>query len=119
MRLIALSADMASVTAIANDYGFESFFPRQVEGLMMSDDVLLGLFTSGNSENIGMAFLKAREKQGKTILLSGRDGGKLKRLADIAITVPENNTARIQEYHECIYHILCELVESPHHARNV
>lgn len=108
---IALNADVATLTAVGNDYGYDHIFSRQVEGLMNHNDVLLGISTSGNSENIVRAFEKAKEKGGKTALLTGKTGGKLKDLADYAIIVPANVTARIQECHTCIYHILCELVE--------
>jgi len=108
---IALNADVATMTAVGNDYGFDQIFSRQVEGLMNSNDILLGISTSGNSENVIRAFEKAKEKGGKTALLSGKTGGKLKDLADYSIVVPSNVTARIQECHTCIYHILCELIE--------
>lgn len=108
---VALNADVATMTAIANDYGYEQVFARQVEGLMAQGDVLLGISTSGNSENVVCAFKKAHDLGGKTILLAGRDGGKLKSMADLAFVVPCQVTAHIQEVHECVYHILCGLVE--------
>lgn len=108
---VALNADVATMTAIANDYGYEQVFARQVEGLMHKEDVLIGFSTSGNSENIYLAFAQAREKGGKTILLSGKDGGRIKELADICLIVPSAVTSHIQEAHESIYHILCDLVE--------
>lgn len=108
---IALNADPAVMTSVANDYKFEKIFARQVEGLMTKKDVLLGLSTSGNSVNVIAAFEKAKEIGGKTILLSGRNGGKLREIADIAIIAPCDVTAHIQEAHECIYHILCGLLE--------
>lgn len=108
---VALNADPAVMTAVANDYDFEQVFARQVEGLMTDKDVLIGLSTSGNSANVIQAFEKAKEIGGKTILLSGKSGGMLRNMADIAIIAPSNVTAHIQEAHECIYHILCGLVE--------
>ncbi len=108
---VALNADVATMTAIANDYGYEQVFARQVEGLMNQGDVLLGISTSGNSENVVCAFQKAHDLGGKTILLAGRDGGKLRSMADLAFVVPCQVTAHIQEVHECVYHILCGLVE--------
>lgn len=108
---VALNADPAVMTAVANDYDFEQVFARQVEGLMTEKDVLLGLSTSGNSANVIRAFEKAREIGGKTILLSGKSGGRLRAMADIAIVAPTDVTAHIQEAHECVYHILCGLVE--------
>ena len=108
---VALNADPAVMTAVANDYDFGQVFARQVEGLMTDKDVLLGLSTSGNSANVIRAFEKAREIGGKTILLSGKSGGKLRAMADIAVIAPSDVTAHIQEAHECVYHILGGLVE--------
>jgi D-sedoheptulose 7-phosphate isomerase len=108
---IALNSDVATMTAIANDYGYEEVFSRQVEGLMAPEDILLGISTSGNSKNIIRAFEKAHEIGGKTALLSGKDGGALKEMADYPIVVPSETTARIQETHMLIYHVLCEIVE--------
>lgn len=108
---VALNADPAVMTAVANDYDFEQIFARQVEGLMTEKDVLLGLSTSGNSANVIRAFEKAKQIGGKTVLLSGKSGGKLRMMADVPLVVPSDVTAHIQEAHECIYHILCGLVE--------
>lgn len=108
---IVLNADVATMTAISNDYGYDEIFARQVEAHMTNRDLLLGISTSGNSNNIVRAFVKAKEIGGKTALLSGREGGKLKSIADFSVVVPSNVTARIQESHICIAHILCELVE--------
>lgn len=100
------------IGAISNDYGYGAVFSRAVEGLMKPDDVLVGISTSGNSENIYQAILKAKEVGGCTIGLLGKDGGKMKNAADISIVVPSECTARIQEAHIMIGHILCELAES-------
>ena len=109
---IALTSDMANITAIGNDYGFENIFSRQVEALGTAGDVLIGLSTSGNSENILRALTKAREMGITTVSLMGKDGGKQKGLADMEVIVPSNDTARIQESHITILHIVCELVEN-------
>lgn len=108
---IALNADVATMTAIANDYGYDEVFSRQVDGLMKEGDLVLGISTSGNSSNVIKAFERAKELGGKTALLSGNDGGILKELADYKIIVPSDITARIQECHMLVYHILCEIVE--------
>ena len=108
---IALNADVATMTAIAHDYGYDEVFSRQVEGLMKEGDIVLGISTSGNSSNVIKAFERAKELGGKTALLSGNDGGILKDLADYKIVVPSDVTARIQECHMLVYHILCEIVE--------
>lgn len=109
---IVLNADVASMTAIANDYGFENVFCRQVEGFMQDNDVLIGISTSGNSENVIKAILKAKSLGRKTIGLLGNDGGKIGSVVDFPIIVPSNVTARIQECHITIGHIICEIVES-------
>jgi len=109
---VALNADIATMTAIANDYGYDQIFARQVEGLMRKGDILIGISTSGNSSNIIAAFKKANEIEGKTFLFSGKTGGKLKKIADICIIVPSDVTAHIQEAHECLLHILCGLIEN-------
>ncbi len=111
MPAYALNADVATMTAIANDYGYEKVFERGVEGLMKSGDLLIGISTSGNSENVYRAISKAKEIGGKTIALLGKDGGKIKDIADVSIIVPSNVTARIQESHIMIGHIICEIAE--------
>ena len=109
---IALNADVATMTAIANDYGYDQVFSRQVEGLMTDKDVLIGISTSGNSKNIIKAVEKAHEIGGKAYLFSGKDGGKLKDICDLCIIVPSDVTTHIREVHECLYHILCGLIEN-------
>lgn len=111
MAAIALNNDVATMTAISNDYGYDKVFVRGVEGLLKPEDTLIGISTSGNSENIWLALLKAKEMGGKTVAFLGKDGGKIKDIADVSIIVPSNCTARIQESHIMIGHIICELVE--------
>ncbi|UCD12561.1 MAG: D-sedoheptulose 7-phosphate isomerase [Nitrospinaceae bacterium] len=108
---IALTVDTSSLTAIGNDYGFDAVFSRQVEALARPGDVLLGISTSGNSENILRAFQRANEMQVTTIALLGKGGGKAHGQARLALVVPSADTARIQEVHITIGHILCELIE--------
>lgn len=108
---IALNADVATMTAIANDYGYDTVFERAVEGYMKSGDVIIGISTSGNSENVRRAIAKASELGGKSIALLGKDGGKIAGIADCPIIVPSNCTARIQESHIMIGHIICEIAE--------
>ena len=111
MAAISLNADVATMTAIANDYGYDTVFSRAVEGLMKPEDVLVGISTSGNSENVYQAIMKAKEIGGKSVSLLGKTGGKIKDISDIAIIVPSDCTARIQESHIMIGHIICELIE--------
>lgn len=108
---IALNADIAAMTAIANDYGYDRIFARAVEGLMTEKDVLIGISTSGNSENVYNAILTAKRRGGKTIAFVGKGGGKIKEITDILLMVPCEYTARVQEAHITIGHIICELVE--------
>lgn len=109
---IALNSDVATMTAISNDYGFEQVFARQIEGLMTEKDILLALSASGNSRNVIEAVKKAHEIGGRAYLLSGKDGGELKNICDLSIIAPSNVTAHIQESHMCLYHILCGLIEN-------
>jgi D-sedoheptulose 7-phosphate isomerase len=108
---IALTTDTSALTSIANDYGYEHVFSRQVEALAGAADLFIGISTSGNSEGILNAFNKARELKCKTLGLSGRDGGKMNGLCDLNIVVPSAITARIQEMHILIGHILCKAVD--------
>jgi D-sedoheptulose 7-phosphate isomerase len=111
LRSIALTADTSVLTCVANDYSYEDIFSRQIEGLGTSRDLLVAISTSGNSENIICA-LKAAKKNGlHTLLLTGIDGGKAAREAEITLNVPSTSTARIQEAHILIGHILCEIIE--------
>jgi D-sedoheptulose 7-phosphate isomerase len=109
---IALSTDGGVLTCIANDTGFEKIFARQVEALGVPGDVCLAITTSGNSPNILAAIEQARAKEMKTIGLLGRDGGRCAQLCDLALIVGSNDTQRIQETHNLIGHVLCELVET-------
>jgi D-sedoheptulose 7-phosphate isomerase len=111
LACVALTTDSSIMTSVSNDYGFERVFERQVEALSNPGDVVIGITTSGNSKNILRAIEKAKQLKGKTILLNGRDGGFLKGKADVEILVPAQNTARIQEMHILILHVLCDLVE--------
>ena len=108
---IALTTDSSILTAVANDYGFDRVFARQIEALGRTNDVAIGLSTSGNSANVLAGVKQARIQKMKTIGLAGRDGGTLSGCVDIPITVRCANTARIQECHIAICHILCELIE--------
>jgi D-sedoheptulose 7-phosphate isomerase len=108
---IALTVDPSAVTSIANDYGFEEVFVRQVRAHARRGDVVVGLSTSGNSENICRAFTAAREAGATTVALGGGGGGRMKALADLAILAPSAVTPRIQECHITVIHVLCDLVE--------
>lgn len=108
---LALTTDTSILTAIGNDYGYDAVFTRQVEAWIEEGDVVIAISTSGNSANILAAMELAKQGKGKIVALAGKDGGKMKALADIALVVPSDNTPRIQEAHITIIHILCLLVE--------
>jgi len=108
---IALTTDTSALTAIGNDYGFNRIFSRQLEGLGKPGDVLFVISTSGNSVNLIEATNQAADMGIKTIGLLGKDGGKLKDMVDLAIIVPSDITARIQEMHILIGHIICEYID--------
>ena len=103
--------DPSHVTCVSNDYGFADIFARQLQGLGRKGDLLVGLSTSGNSENVVRAFSVARERGIGTVALLGRDGGKLRGMADLAIVVPAQTSDRIQEMHIKIIHTVIETVE--------
>lgn len=112
MAAVSLNANTASITAIANDYSYDIVFARAVEALLKPEDVLMGISTSGNSENVYQAVLKTREIGGKVVSLLGNNGGKIKSVSDVPIIVPSDCTARIQEAHIMIGHIISEIVEN-------
>lgn len=107
----ALHVNTSYLTAVANDYSYDKIFERMVEATGKAGDVLVGISTSGNSDNICKAMLKAKELGMINIALTGKSGGKMKDLADILLNVPSCDTPRIQESHIMIGHIICEKVE--------
>ena len=107
----ALHVNTSYLTAVANDYSFDVIYARLVKGITYEGDVLVGLSTSGNSNNIIKAFETAREKKVITIGFTGKTGGKLAALSDVLFNVPSTDTPRIQESHIMIGHIICQLVE--------
>jgi D-sedoheptulose 7-phosphate isomerase len=107
----ALHVNSSFVTAVANDYSYEEVYARMVKAAGRKDDVLVGISTSGNSPNIVKAIEQAKKIGMKTIGMTGETGGKLAALCDICIKVPSKNTARIQETHILVGHILCEEIE--------
>lgn len=108
---IALTTDTSALTAIANDYGYDYVFARQVEALAQPGDLFIGISTSGNSEVVLRALKTAKEMGCQTLGLSGRDGGKMNGLCDLNIVVPSELTARIQEMHILVGHILCQAID--------
>ncbi len=111
---MALTTDASTVTSISNDYSYEEIFSKQVRALGKPRDVLLGISTSGNSENVIRAIGAAHERGMKVVALSGRDGGRMADLfdeGDVEIRVPATRTARIQEVHLVVIHCLCDLID--------
>ena len=108
---IALTTDTSALTAIANDYGYERIFDRQVEALANRGDLLIAISTSGNSPNILSALKTARELGCHTIGLSGRDGGLMNDACDLNIVIPSDDTPRIQEMHILVGHTICQAID--------
>ncbi len=112
---VALTTDSSTLTSISNDYAYEEIFSKQVRALGKPQDVLLGISTSGNSENVCRAITAAHERGMKVVALSGRDGGRMAGMfeeGDVEIRVPATRTARIQEVHLVIIHALCDLIDT-------
>lgn len=111
LAAIALTTNTSVLTALANDYGYEVIFAKQIEALGQKNDLVIGISTSGRAKNVILGLRQAKKMGLKTIALSGGDGGEIVKLADLAIIVPSSITARIQEAHITIGHIFSELVE--------
>ena len=112
---LSLAADPSSLTSIANDYAYEDVFAKQVRALGRSNDILLAISSSGNSESVNRAIVAAHDRGMKVVALSGRDGGRMAALLDaddVEIRVPATRTARIQEVHLLLIHCLCDLIDS-------
>ena len=117
MPAYALTVDTSALTAIANDYGYDAVFSRQVSGLGMSGDVLIAITTSGNSKNVVEAVKTAKSMGIKTIGLTGDNGGQLLELCDVCICVPSTQTNHVQEMHIAVGHYLCGAVEQVIHPQ--
>ena len=111
LAALALSADTSVLTAIANDTSYNRVFARQIEALGRRGDVALAISTSGTSRNVVAGLESARQLGLTTVALTGRDGGTVARLADVHLNVPEASTARVQEVHRTLLHVICELLE--------
>ena len=108
---IALTTNTSILTSLANDYGYDVVFSRQLEALGKKNDVVLGISTSGKAKNVALGIKQAKKMGIKTVVLSGGDGGDIVKLADVSLVVPSKITARIQEAHITIAHIICEMIE--------
>ena len=118
LPVISLTTDTSTLTSVSNDFGYEHVFSRQVEALGHHDDLLVLISTSGNSQNLLNASKEASIMGLKTAALLGDDGGQLKNDVDLSIIVPSNSTARVQEMHILIGHILCDLIEKNVNIKN-
>ena len=119
LKSIALTADSAVMTCIINDFGYEQVFARQIKALGSKEDVLVGISTSGNSKNIIEAFKQANQKDIVTIGLLGKKGGNASNIVKHSVIVPSESTARIQEMHILIGHIICDLIEEGLNLKNM
>jgi D-sedoheptulose 7-phosphate isomerase len=108
---IALTTNTSVITSLANDYGYDVVFSRQVEALGKKNDVVWGISTSGKAKNVALGIKQAKKMGIKTVAFSGGDGGDIVKLADVSLVVPSKITARIQEAHITIAHIICEMIE--------
>jgi len=108
---IALTTNTSIITSIANDYGYDDVFSRQIEGIGVKGDAIIGISTSGNSKNIIKALKVSRNIGIVTIGFTGNDGGEMKKYTDHIIKIPSTDTPRIQECHIIVSHIICEIVE--------
>ncbi len=109
---IALTTDSSIITSISNDFGYENLFSRQIESLANTNDLIIGISTSGNSINIINALKIGKEMGCMTLGLSGNNGGEMNNLCDLNLIVPSNDTPRIQEIHILIGHIICQVIDS-------
>jgi len=108
---IALSTDTSVITSVANDYGYDNIFVRQVEALVKKGDILWAISTSGNSANVLSAVELASQKGAKIVGFTGRKGSKLEKLSDVCFCAASESTAQSQQIHQIAYHIICDLVE--------
>jgi len=111
LAAVSLTTNTSVLTSLANDYGYDVVFSKQVEALAQKNDILIGISTSGKAKNVALALKQAKKSNIRTVALTGGDGGELAKLADVSFIVPSGITARIQEAHITVGHIICELVE--------
>jgi len=112
LAAIALTTDTSALTAISNDFGYENVFKRQLEALLNTDDLVIGISTSGNSSNVITALEYAKSIRARVVGFSGAHGGKMNDICDINLVIPSNDTPRIQEMHILVGHTLCHLIDT-------
>ncbi|MFC1804740.1 SIS domain-containing protein [Candidatus Omnitrophota bacterium] len=111
MAAVALTTNTSILTALANDYGYEVVFAKQIEGLAHKNDIAIGISTSGKAKNVAAGLKQAKKMGLKTVALTGGDGGDIAKIADASLVIPSKVTARIQEAHITVAHVICELIE--------
>jgi len=111
LAAIALTTNTSVITSLANDYGYDIIFSRQIEALAGKNDVVIGISTSGKARNVALGLKQAKKMDLRTVALTGGDGGEIAKLAEVSLVVPSAVTARVQEAHITIGHIICELIE--------
>ncbi len=111
LAAISLATNTSVLTSLANDYGYDIVFARQIEALGQKNDIVIGISTSGKAKNVILGIKQAKKMGLKTVSFTGTDGGELSKLTDVSLIVPSSVTARIQEAHITIGHIICELIE--------
>lgn len=111
LAAISLTTNTSVITSLSNDYSFDIIFAKQIEALGQKEDIVIGISTSGRAKNVILGIKQAKKMGLKTVAFTGGDGGELAKLADISLVVPSSVTARIQEAHITVGHIICELVE--------
>jgi len=111
LAAISLTTNTSVLTSLANDYGYDVVFAKQVEALGQKNDIVVGISTSGKAKNVALALKQAKKQNLKTVALTGGDGGDIAKFAEVSFIVPSAVTARIQEAHITVGHIICELVE--------
>ncbi len=119
LAAMALTTDTSVITSLSNDYDYSKVFERQIEAFAREGDILWGISTSGNSENVIKGLEKGREIGTYNFSMTGKDGGIVKKLSDFNINIDSKNTPRIQEAHQLAYHIICELVEDKIYHNNL
>jgi D-sedoheptulose 7-phosphate isomerase len=107
----ALSVNTSTLTAVANDYGYDHVFRRQIEAFVQAGDIVIGLTTSGTSKNIVLAFEEAKRREALTVAFTGNGGGTVAKIADLVLMGPDGYSAIVQEVHQTMAHIICDLVE--------
>jgi D-sedoheptulose 7-phosphate isomerase len=107
----ALSVNTSTITAVGNDYGYDRIFARQIEAFTQAGDIVIGMTTSGTSKNIVLALEEARRREAVTVAFTGNGGGKVAEIADLVLLGPHGYSAIVQEVHQTMAHIICDLVE--------